>query len=72
MSTKLESPTSEIIKGNWNIVKGKIKQSYASLTDNDLNYVEGQEEELLGRIQKRTGKDRKEIEKFIKDSCNCR
>jgi uncharacterized protein YjbJ (UPF0337 family) len=72
MSTQTETPTTEIIKGNWNIVKGKLKQEYAELTDNDLTYAQGQEEELLGRIQKQTGKDRKEIEKFIKESCNCR
>jgi uncharacterized protein YjbJ (UPF0337 family) len=70
MSTHIETPTTEIIKGNWNIVKGKLKQQYAGLTDNDLTYAEGQEEELLGRIQKQTGKDRKEIEKFIKENYN--
>jgi uncharacterized protein YjbJ (UPF0337 family) len=43
------------IKGNWNIVKGKLKQKYGQLTDNDLEYVEGKEDELIGRIQKRTG-----------------
>jgi uncharacterized protein YjbJ (UPF0337 family) len=71
MNTQTESPTAEIIKGNWNILKGMLKQRYAWLTDNDLAYEEGQEEELLGRIQKQTGRDRKEIEKFIRDSCNC-
>ena len=49
------------IKGNWNIVKGKLKQEYADLTDDDLNYVEGKEDELLGRIQKKTGDTREEI-----------
>ena len=43
------------IKGNWNEVKGKLKQQYAKLTDDDLTYVEGKEDELLGRIQKRLG-----------------
>jgi uncharacterized protein YjbJ (UPF0337 family) len=46
------------IKGNWNELKGKIKQKYGDLTNDDLTYVEGKEEELLGRIQKRTGKAR--------------
>jgi uncharacterized protein YjbJ (UPF0337 family) len=59
------------IKGNWNIAKGKLKQQWADLTDDDLDYAEGKEEELLGRIQKRTGKTREEIEKFIKDSGDC-
>ena len=43
------------IKGNWNEVKGKLKQQYAKLTNDDLTYVEGKEDELLGRIQKRLG-----------------
>jgi uncharacterized protein YjbJ (UPF0337 family) len=43
------------IKGNWNEVKGKLKQQYAKLTDDDLTYVEGKDDELLGRIQKRLG-----------------
>lgn len=72
MNTQIESPTTEIIKGNWNVLKGKLKQRYASLTDNDLAYVEGQEEELLGRLQKLIGRDRNEIEKFIKNNCNCK
>jgi uncharacterized protein YjbJ (UPF0337 family) len=67
MNSLTESPTAEIIHGKWNIIKGKLKQKYAALTDNDLRYVEGQEEELLGRIQKLTGKSRQEIEKLIND-----
>ena len=57
--TKLE------IKGNWNEVKGKLKQQYADLTDDDLLFAEGKEEELLGRIQKRTGKTKEEIRESI-------
>jgi uncharacterized protein YjbJ (UPF0337 family) len=49
------------IKGNWNIIKGKLKQQYADLTDDDLKYVEGKEDELLGRLQKKTGDTREEI-----------
>ena len=49
------------IKGNWNVLKGKLKQSYADLTDDDLKYVEGKEEELLGRLQKKTGKAKDEL-----------
>jgi uncharacterized protein YjbJ (UPF0337 family) len=59
------------IKGNWNIAKGKLKQKWADLTDDDLDYVEGKEEELLGRIQKRTGQEREAIEKAIKDANDC-
>jgi uncharacterized protein YjbJ (UPF0337 family) len=43
------------LKGNWNVVKGKLKQSYGQLTDDDLAYSEGQEDELVGRIQKKIG-----------------
>lgn len=53
------------IKGNWNEIKGKLKQSYGDLTDDDLLYEEGKEDELLGKIQKKTGKTREEIVKAI-------
>ena len=59
------------IKGNWNVTKGKLKQKFAQLTDDDLVYVEGQEDELLGRIQRRTGHARDEIESFLRDECDC-
>ena len=54
------------IKGNWNELKGKLKQKYASLTDDDLAYTQGKEEELLGKIQKKVGKTRDELIKEIK------
>ncbi|MES2982187.1 MAG: CsbD family protein [Verrucomicrobiota bacterium] len=56
------------IKGNWNIMKGKLKQKWADLTDDDLQYAEGKEEELIGRIQKRTGETRETVEKALKDN----
>lgn len=56
------------IKGDWNITKGKLKQKWAKLTDNDLQYTKGQEEELFGRIQKTTGETREAIEKAIHES----
>ncbi|HLW29325.1 MAG TPA: CsbD family protein [Brumimicrobium sp.] len=59
------SATEEKIKGNWNQLKGKVKQQYAELTDQDLIYQEGKEDELLGRIQKKTGKAKSDIKKFI-------
>jgi uncharacterized protein YjbJ (UPF0337 family) len=43
------------LKGNWNVVKGKLKQAYGDLTDDDLSYTDGKEDELVGRIQKRIG-----------------
>lgn len=61
------------IKGEWDVAKGKLKQKWAKLTDDDLQFVEGKQEELLGRIQKRTGETREAIEKAVKeasaDSC---
>jgi uncharacterized protein YjbJ (UPF0337 family) len=51
--------------GNWNEVKGKIKQKYANLTDDDLLYEEGKDDELLGRIQKKTGVAKEEIKSWI-------
>ena len=54
-------------KGDWHVLKGKLKQKYAQLTDDDLKYVKGQEEELLGRIEKRTGKTRDEVERMVRE-----
>ena len=59
------------LKGNWNIIKGKLKQKWGDLTDDDLDYVEGQKDELIGRIQKRTGQTREAVEKELNDSCDC-
>jgi uncharacterized protein YjbJ (UPF0337 family) len=58
------------MKGNWNIIKGKLKQRWARLTDDDLQYVEGKENELIGRIQKRTGETREQVQKEIEESCS--
>jgi uncharacterized protein YjbJ (UPF0337 family) len=55
------------IKGDWNILKGNLKQKWARLTDDDLQLIEGQEDELLGRIQKRTGESREAVEAAIKE-----
>jgi uncharacterized protein YjbJ (UPF0337 family) len=53
------------IKGNWNEVAGKLKQQFANLTDDDLLYKEGKEEELLGRLQQKLGKTKEELRKII-------
>ena len=52
-------------KGSWNEVKGKLKQKYAQLTDDDLAYGEGKDDELIGRLQKRLGKSAEEIRRII-------
>lgn len=53
------------LKGTWNELKGKLKQQYADLTDDDLTYAEGKEEELLGRLQKKTGRAKDELKKDL-------
>jgi len=59
------SSIADRLKGNWNEIKGKLKQEYAELTDDDLMYEEGQEEELLGKIQKKVGKTKQEVADWI-------
>lgn len=54
-------PNSTEIKGNWNELKGKIKQKYAELTDDDLTYEEGKDDEMWGKLQQKIGKTKKEI-----------
>ncbi len=49
------------LKGNWNEIKGKLKQKYANLTDDDLTYAEGTEDQLLGRLQQKTGRTKEEL-----------
>ncbi|MDI9320799.1 MAG: CsbD family protein [Phycisphaerales bacterium] len=51
--------------GNWNEQKGKLKQKFAQLTDNDLMFVEGKKDEMLGRIQVKLGKTKEELHKII-------
>ena len=53
--------------GTWNEVQGKLKQKYGQLTDNDLVYTEGQQDELIGRLQKKLGKAQDEVIKIIAD-----
>ncbi len=55
------------LKGNWNELKGKLKKSYAELTDNDLLYEEGREDELYGRLQQKLGKSKEEVKRMISD-----
>ncbi|HJT81519.1 MAG TPA: CsbD family protein [Chthoniobacterales bacterium] len=57
--TKLE------LKGNLNEIKGKLKQVYANLTDDDLKFAEGKEDEMLGRLQQKTGKSKEQLREEI-------
>ncbi|MHA3774296.1 CsbD family protein [Verrucomicrobiota bacterium sgz303538] len=54
-------------KGHWNEMKGKLKQKYAQLTDDDLMFVEGKEDELLGRLQQRLGKNKEDIRRELEE-----
>jgi len=53
------------INGNWNTTKGKLKQKFAMLTDNDLMFAEGKKEEMIGRLQIKLGKTKAEMQKII-------
>ena len=57
--------TTLTFKGTWNEITGKLKQKYADLTDDDLLFAEGKEEELLGRLQKRTGQTKEALRSEI-------
>ncbi len=57
-----------IVKGTWNMVKGKLKQAYGNLTDDDLQYEEGKEDEFLGRLQKKTGRTKDDLRKWIRSA----
>lgn len=53
------------IEGNWNQIKGKLKQKYSDLTDDDLEFQEGKEDELYGRLQEKLGKTKDEIKELV-------
>jgi len=53
------------LKGNWNEQKGKLKQQFAVLTDNDLMFEEGKKDEMFGRLQIKLGKTKAELRKLI-------
>lgn len=55
------------LEGNWNEIKGKLKQKFATLTDNDLLLIEGKQDELLGRLQIKLGKTKEEIHTILGD-----
>lgn len=55
------------VKGTWNEMKGKLKKKYGQLTDDDLAYEEGHEDEMYGRLQQKLGKTKDEIKKEIRD-----
>jgi len=59
------SATTDKLKGNWNQIKGKLKEKYADLTDNDLLYVEGKEDQLVGRLQEKLGQSKVQVNSML-------
>ena len=59
------SAITDKIRGNWNMIKGKLKEEYGQLTDDDLTFAEGQEEQLLGRLQQKLGKSKQDVKEMI-------
>ncbi len=55
------------VEGNWHEQKGKLKQKFATLTENDLMFAEGKKEEMLGKLQKKLGKTKEELDKIISE-----
>jgi uncharacterized protein YjbJ (UPF0337 family) len=55
------------VKGRWNEMKGRLKKAYSELTDDDLKYTEGKEDELIGKILQKTGKKREELIKWLNE-----
>lgn len=52
-------------KGRWNEIKGHIKKSHANITDDDLQFSEGEEDEMIGRLQEKTGKSKEEVHSWL-------
>jgi uncharacterized protein YjbJ (UPF0337 family) len=65
MLTTPKNMTNLKLKGDWNVLKGKLKQRYGNLTDDDLIFIKGKEEELLGRLQQKIGKTKQEIRDLL-------
>ncbi|MDW7690703.1 CsbD family protein [Flammeovirgaceae bacterium SG7u.111] len=53
------------IKGEWNTLRGKIKEKYGNITDDDLRRIDGKREQLVGLLQKKLGKTKEEVEKEV-------
>ena len=64
-TTKSKVMNKTELKGNWNEQKGKLKKKFGFLTDNDLMFEEGKEEEMYGKLQIKLGKTKEELHKLI-------
>ena len=65
--TRIVSVMKLQMKGSWNEIKGKLKQKYGQLTDDDLTFAEAKDDELLGRLQKRLGRTKDELRSEIEE-----
>jgi len=63
--SNLKKMNSKEVKGNWKVQKGKLKQKFSTLTDNDLMFEEGKKEEMLGKLQIKLGKTKEELQKIL-------
>lgn len=59
------------LKGKWGVMKARLKEKYGNLTDNDLAYIQGREEEIFGHLEEKTGASRDEITQYLRDECEC-
>ncbi len=59
------------VKGNWNIARGRLKQTLAQLANDDLRFIDGKEDELVGRVQKRTGRAKMRDKRALYECCGC-
>jgi uncharacterized protein YjbJ (UPF0337 family) len=59
-----------ILQEHWSVSKERLKQKYPGLTDNDLAYILGKEDEMIDQIQRKTGESRDEIEKYLREECH--
>jgi len=57
----------QTLKGEWNQLKGSVKQKWADLTDDDLTHIEGSRDKLVGRLQERSGRTKEEVERDVDD-----
>ena len=62
---KFQNMNTTEVKGNWNEQKGKLKQQFANLTDDDLMFAEGKKDEMLGKLQIKLGKTKEELRKVM-------
>ncbi len=55
------------LKGSWAIVKGKIKEKWAELTDDDINEIDGKKDQLIGKIQQKYGQTKEQVQQMVEE-----